>query len=140
MRPPQERHAGDDQRQQNAEQRHSVLEQHSQNGGVVAVPGDALPAAQLAQGDAEGERLERQREQQQAEHQQRERLDDAWAEQRVSAVVDVESAADEEHADGRYQRPEEFLLATAERMQGVGTRSTAHFTDLEQHLIGNIGD
>src|SRR5438552_18550162 len=109
-------------------------------GSVVAVHGESHPAAQIAQGYAEVERLERQREQQQAEHQQRERLDDAWAEQRVSAVVDVESAADEEHADGRYQRPEEFFLSTAERMQGVGTGSTAHFSDLEQHLIGNIGD
>ena len=54
------------------------------------------------------------------EDERRERLDLLRAEQRVDAVIDVDAAADEEDADRRDERPEELLLAAAERMHAVG--------------------
>ena len=100
--------AGDEQRQHDAEQRDGVLEQHGEHGGVVAVLANALPAADLLQRDAN--------------------VHDSSAsanssrpitsgvngaaclriQQRVHAVVEVDAAADEEHADRRDERPEDI--------------------------------
>ena len=99
-----------------------------------------LPAADLANRNDEGERLEREREQEQTDHQRCEGLDQLVLQQRVHAMVDVDAAADKENADGRYQRPEEFLLTTTERMHCVGPPLPAHLADLQQNLVGDVGD
>ena len=58
----------------------------------------------------------------------------------MNAVVDIDAAADEEDADGRHERPEELLLAAAERMLAVRAGAAAHLADLEQHLVADVGE
>ena len=130
--------AGDEQRQQNAQQRHGILEQHGEDRHVVAVLAYALPAADLLERDAEGPALQRQREHQETDHERREWLDRLLVEQRVDAVVDIDPAADEEDADGGDERPEEFLLAAAERMLRIRAGLATDLADLQQHLVADV--
>jgi hypothetical protein len=84
--------------------------------------------------------LQRQREQQQSEHQRREWLHRLPLRQRLHAVIDIDAAADEKDADGGHQRPEVFFLSATERMRGVGPARAANFADFQQYLVGDVGD
>ncbi len=100
----------------------------------------APPSADLAHRDHQREGFEQHREQEQAEHERREGLDRFGIQQRVHAMIDIHAAADEEYADRGDQRPEEFLLTAAKRVFGVRTAPAPYFPDLEQYLVGDVGE
>src|SRR5258708_19851773 len=55
-------------------------------------------------------------------------------------MIDIHAASDEEHADRGNQRPEEFFLTAAERVFGVRAAPAAYLPDLQQYLIGDVGE
>jgi hypothetical protein len=57
--------------------------------------------------------------------------------QRVDPVIDIDAAADEKHAHRGDQR-QKISPGAAEGMRRVRS-AAAHLTDLEQHLVSDVG-
>ncbi len=132
-------------REEQADQRAGVLEQHDRQLGLLGTPDPVQPAAAgravrvgLLVGGAQREALQQHREQQDPDG-DREVLDIVGVAELLDPLVDREQAAHREQHEGDDERPEVPLAAVAERVRRVGRLGRPLAAEQQERLVAGVG-